>query len=134
MLLLGAFLLPALSCQVPAERSALPTMLPEKVTPLPYGQLLTRARVLVSRANDAFYVDNWVELEDAARGLEQTALYLSRADDVPAKHKDTLATTSADLAKLAKALRETASAKDVKKATDIMGKLQVLVRRMRLAD
>src|SRR5215468_1114982 len=101
-LLIGLVVLSSLSCQAPGERAAMPPMLPDKVTPLPYAQLLQRSRVLVSRANDAFYVDNWAGLEEAAQGLEQTAQYLTKAEDVPAKHKDTLKTTSADLGKLAK--------------------------------
>ena len=127
MLLVGAFLLPLVSCQVSGNRSAL-TPLPEKVTPLPYAQLLQRARALVAKANDAYYVDNWSELEDAARGIEQTAQFLSKADDVPAKHKDTLTTMSADLGKLARSLREAAVAKDVKKINDVMTRLNSKVR------
>jgi hypothetical protein len=134
IILMGAALIPLLSCQVPGDRAAMPRMLPDEVTPRPYAQLLERAKALVLRANDAFYVDNWSDLEEAARGLEQTAAYLAKADDVPAKHKDTLKTTSADLGKLARQLREAAVAKDVKKTTEIMGKLQVKVREMRLSD
>jgi hypothetical protein len=134
ILLIGTFLVPLLSCQVPGERTAMPRMLPDEITPRPYAQLLERARTLVLKANDAFYVDNWSDLEEAARGLEQTAQYLARADDVPTKHKDTLKTTSADLGKLARLLREAAVAKDVKRATEVLGKLQVKVREMRLAD
>jgi len=134
ILLIGAALIPLLSCQVPGERSAMPRMLPDEVTPRPYAQLLERSRSLVAKANDAFYVDNWSDLEEAARGLEQTAQYLAKAEDVPAKHKDTLKTLSADLGKLARVLHEAATAKDVKRATDVMGKLQVKVREMRLAD
>jgi hypothetical protein len=107
---------------------------PDKVTPLPYSQLLTRARTLVARANEAYYVDHWVDIEDAARGLEQTAHYLAKAEDVPAKHKDTLATVSADLGKLSKSLLDSASVKDVKKINEVLGKLNNKVREMRLAD
>lgn len=122
------------SCQVAPGERPLPPPLPEKVTALPYAQLLQRARTQVSRANDAFYVDNFVELEDSARGLEQTANYLLKADDVPAKHKDTLATMSADLGKLSKELAEAAAAKDTKKINVVMARLQSKVRDMRLGD
>jgi hypothetical protein len=134
VLLIGAMLLSALSCQAPGDRASLPPLLPDKVTPLPYSQLLTRARAQVARANDAFYVDNWPELEDSARGLEQTAQYLTKADDVPSKHKDTLITVSADLGKLAKELNTAASVKDVKKTTEVLQRLNSKVREMRLAD
>jgi hypothetical protein len=134
MVLLGALTLPVLSCAVPPDRAPLPPLLPDKVTPLPYAGLLLRARALVSRANDAFYVDNWGDLDEAARGLEQTAHYLAKAEDVPAKHKDTLATLSSDLGKLAKSLSEAATVKDVKKSTDLIAKLSAKVREMRLGD
>jgi hypothetical protein len=134
MLLIGAVTLPVLACTVPADRAPLPPMLPDRVTPLPYAGLLQRARALVSRANDAFYVDNWGELEEAARGLEQTAQYLAKAEDVPTKHKDTLATLSADLGKLSKSLHDAATVKDVKKTTEVMARLSSKVREMRLGD
>jgi len=126
-------LLTMCSCQVPGERSALPP-LPEKVTSLPYAELLTRARLQASQANDSFYVDRWNELEDAARGLEQTARYLAKADDVPAKHKDTLPVTATDLGKESAALREAAGGRDVKKTTDILQRINLKVRELRLSN
>jgi len=133
ILMAGAFLLLVGSCQTPTDRGSW-TPLPDKVTPMPYGQLLQRARTQVSRANDAFYVDNWTDLEEAARELERVAQYLMKADDVPSKHKDTLNMMSGDLGKLARTLRDAATAKDIKKANDIMAKLHSKVRDMRLAD
>jgi hypothetical protein len=134
ILLIGAFLLPTLSCQAPGERPALPPMLPDKVSPRPYSELLERARAQVSRAQDQFYVDNWADLEESGRGLEQTAQYLAKAEDVPAKHRDTLAVLSADLGKQSKALREAAVARDPEKAKKVMAQLHSKVREMRLGD
>jgi hypothetical protein len=122
------------SCVAPEQRSAPLAPLPEKVQPLPYGRLLERARSQAKAATEAFYVDNWADLEESARGLEQIALYLLKAEDVPGKHADTIKTTSADLGKNAKALREAAAAKDVKKATDVLTKIQLQVREMRLSE
>ena len=135
-MLICAALLPALmSCQSgPETRTAPLTPLPEKVTPIPYGRLLERARSQTKQATEAFYVDNWSDLEDAARGLEQTAQYLAQAEDMPAKHKDMRATMSGDLGKLAKNLGEAAKKKDVKDTTDILTKIQVAVREMRLSE
>jgi len=104
------------------------------VTALPYAELLTRARTQASVANDAFYVDRWTDLEEAARGLEQTARYLPRADDVPSKHKDTLPVAAGDLAKQAGVLREAAAARDVKKSTDALQKINLTVRELRLGS
>jgi hypothetical protein len=133
-LLVGTLALTPFGCQLPPERTtALPPPLPEKVSSLPYAELLTRARAQAMLANEAFYKDSWGDLEDAAKGLEQTARYLPKADDVPAKHKDTLPVTSADLSKEAGKLREAAVAKDVKKSTASLQKIQLMVREMRLA-
>jgi len=135
LLMGGLLLLPTASCVMPdSSRSALPPPLPDRVTAMPYGQLLQRARVQAGRANESFYVDNWADVEDAARGLEQTAQYLIKADDVPAKHKDTLATASGDLGKLSKALVAAAQAKDSKKTNTLMARINAKVREMRLAD
>jgi hypothetical protein len=135
MLCCAALLAALVSCQVaPESRTAPLTPLPEKVTAVPYGRLLERARTQTKQATEAFYVDNWSDLEDAARGLEQTAQYLVKAEDVPAKHKDTLATMSGDLGKLAKSLGEAAKKKDVKETTDVLTKIQVAVREMRLGE
>jgi len=131
---LGLVLLVTCSCQVPGERTTLPPPLPEKVTSLPYAELLTRARLQASQANDAFYVDRWNELEDAARGLEQTARYLAKADDVPAKHSSTLPVAATELGKQSGELREAALARDVKKTTDILQRINLKVRELRLAS
>jgi hypothetical protein len=131
---MGGLLLTASSCMMAEPRSALPPPLPDKVTALPYGQLLQRARNQAARANEAFYVDNWADVEEAARGLEQTAQYLIKAEDVPSKHKDTLATASADLGKLARALIEAAKVKDSKKTNTLMARINAKVREMRLGD
>jgi hypothetical protein len=130
-----AVLLGLAGCAAPeTQRAALPPPLPDKVTPLPYSTLLERSRAQVKKATEAFYVDNWTDLDEAARGLEQTAQYLAKAEDVPAKHKDTLVTASADLGKLAGSLRKAAGDKDVKKTTDVLTKIQLQVREMRLSE
>jgi len=130
---IGSLLLALSACATP-DRATLPPPLPDKVTALPYGQLLERARSQTARANEAFFIDNWQGVEEAARGLEQTAQYLAKAEDVPSKHKDTLVTQAGDLGKLAKALRESAAVKDEKKINEVFPKLQVKVREMRLGD
>jgi hypothetical protein len=133
--LLVLILLTLLSaCQTGPERATAPPPLPEKVTALPYATLLVRARQLATAATDASYVDDWTRLDEAARGLEQTASYLAKADDVPAKHKDNLTVASADLRKLAQELISAATAKDVKKTTEVLTRVNTRVREMRLAD
>jgi hypothetical protein len=121
----------ALGCATVAERQALKP-LPEDAAPLPYAELLVRARLQANLANDAFYVNNWPDMEDAAKGLEQTARMLSKANDVPVKQKDILPVVSSDLGKEATDLREAIKTQDVKKANEIMQKVHLKVRELRL--
>jgi hypothetical protein len=121
----------AAGCVTPGERTPL-KLLPEDSAPLPYAELLTRARAQVNGAIDASYVNNWSELEDVARGLEQTAKFLPKATEVPAKQKDTLPVIAGDLGKDAGSLRDAAKAKDVEKTDDSLKRLHQTVRRLRI--
>jgi hypothetical protein len=118
-------------CVAPGERTPL-KMLPDDSPPLPYAELLTRARAQANAAIDASYVDNWTELEDAARGLEQTAKFLPKAIEMPAKQKDTVPVVAGDLGKEAATLRDAAKAKDVEKTTASLTRIQQTVRKLRL--
>ena len=119
------------ACQAPPERASL-TPLPEDTPPLPYAELLTRARYQATLATEAFYVDKWAEVEDAARGLEQTARFLPKAQDVPPRQKDALPVVSGDLSKEAGRLLQSARAKDVKEANDALQHVQLVVHELRL--
>ena len=130
--MLGSLLLALAACQVAPEKSLTP--LPDKVTAMPYGRLLERARLQATQANEASFTNNWIGLIDAAQGLEQTAQFMTKAEDVPVKHKDTLATASNDLGKLAASLKLAAEAKDIKKTDSIMASIHAKVREMRLGD
>jgi hypothetical protein len=125
------FLCVAAGCVTPGERAPL-RLLPEDSPPLPYAELLTRARAQVNAAIDASYVNNWSELEDVARGLEQTAKFLPKATEVPAKQKDTLPVVAGDLGKEAGQLREASRAKDVEKTDDSLKRLHQAVRKLRI--
>ncbi len=121
----------AAGCVAPGERAPL-TLLPEDSTPLPYAELLTRARAQARAANDAFYVNGWSEMDDAARGLEQTAKFLTKATEVPARQKDTLPALAGDLGKDAATLRDAAKAKDVDKTTDTLKHVLVTLHKLRI--
>jgi hypothetical protein len=127
----GSLLLILAACQSPPERAAL-TPLPEDTPPLPYAELLTRARYQSTLATEAFYVDKWAEVEDAARGLQQTARFLPKAQDVPAKQKDSLPVVSGDLSKEAGRLLDAAHTMDVKEANDALQHVQLVVHELRL--
>lgn len=124
------FLLSVAGCQLPPEVAAVKP-LAEDGPPQPYVELVSRARSQAKAANEAFYINRWSDLEDAARGLEQTARFLGKATDIPARHKDTLAVEAGDLGKEAAALRDGAKTQNIKQVTDSMQKLNLKVRELR---
>lgn len=127
---LGLLLLVA-GCQLPPERLPL-RPLPEDSPPLPYAELLTRARLQATTATEAFYVNQWEDLESAARGLSQTSRFLGKAVEVPAARKEKLAEASKELSEEADKLREAAKAQDVKLTNDILQRIHLKVRQLRL--
>lgn len=119
-----------IGCVAPGERAPLKP-LGENAPPQPYTDLLGRARVQATAATEAFYVNGWNDLEEYAKGLEQTARYLPKATDVPEKHKEKLAAEAATLEKEAHALREAAQAQDAKRTNDVMQRVNLRVRELR---
>jgi hypothetical protein len=132
LLLIGSLLAFA-GCQVPPDRIPL-QRLPENGPPLPYAELLTRARAQATYATEAFYVNHWTDLEDAARGLEQTARFLAKAEDIPGNRKDALPASSSELAREANKLREAATAQNEKDANSALQRIHLTVRELRLAN
>jgi len=132
-LVLSMFLFGALSCQLPPEQMPLKP-LPDDGIPEGYTDLVKRARLQAGSANVAFYENKWADLRDAAQGLEKTAVFLAKSSSIPARHKDTLAVESGDLGKEAVKLKEAAAAEDVKKATEAMQKIQLVVRQLGIHD
>jgi predicted nucleic acid-binding Zn-ribbon protein len=131
-LLTGMALLLA-GCVAPVERVPLQP-LPETGQVLPYPELLTRARAQAGAANEAFYVNRWSDLEDLAKGLEQTARFLAKAEEVPKKNKDILKEVTDDIAKNALKLKAAAADKNVKDANDALQRINLKVRDLRLTD
>jgi hypothetical protein len=128
LLLLGAG-----SCQLPPERAPI-RPLPEDTPPLPYAELLTRARLQSSTANEAFYVDQWADLEETAKGLAQTARFLNKAVEVPKAKRESLPKDAEELGKAAGELASAAKDKDVKKSTAALQQITILVRKLRPED
>ena len=131
--LLGLFLLTLVGCTLSAERLPL-RLLPDDSPPFPYAELLTRARLQSAAATEAFQVNNWADVEEAARGLEQTARFLTKATDVPAKFKDNLPVLAGDLGKEATKLREAAKEKDAKQTPEALQRVALKVRELRLEN
>lgn len=101
---------------------------------MPYAELLTRARLQATAATEAFYVSRWADVQDAARGLEQTGRFLGRAVEVPARHKTTLVAESTSLAKEAAKLRAAADSQDAHGVNESLQRLNLHVRELRPDD
>ena len=127
----GALVLLFAGCQSPAERLPI-NRLPDDSPPLPYAELLTRARMQASAANEAFYVNRWLDLVDAAQGLGQTARFRPKATEVPAAHKEKLPDRATQLGKDAGTLHQAAEAQDVQKANEALQRVNLQVRELRL--
>src|SRR5205823_8304304 len=104
-------LLAVTGCRLPSERDPL-APLPEGGEAFSYLELLRRARTQASMAVEAFYVDAWTDLDDAARSLEQTARFLPKTTQVPASLKDKLTPEAEQLRLDAQKLGEAARAKN----------------------
>jgi len=124
----------AAGCLASGERTPL-RMLPDDTPPLPYADLLTRARAQVTAATNASLDYDWTELEHSAQLLDQTAKLLANPKtvlEVPPKQKDTLAVLAGDLGKEADNLREAAKAKDAEKTKASLPRIQEAVRKLRI--
>jgi hypothetical protein len=116
-------------CQT-APEPIKPQPLPDN-QPAAYADLVRRARTLAASANEAFYVDNWTEVESSARGLELTAARMANADSVPVARALAIASQSGQLKESARDLVEAARAKDPKRTNEIMKRINLLVRDLR---
>jgi hypothetical protein len=125
-----ALLLAGLGCQAPQQRAAVP-ILPEDAGPQPFADLVTRARLQAMTALEAYYVDKWAEVEDAASGLEQTARFLRKATDVPAARQGDLSLRTDSLADAAKQLRTAAKAKTSDQVNAVLQRINSQVRELR---
>jgi hypothetical protein len=119
-----------LGCQLPPEQVPLKPLV-ENGPPQSYADLMSRARVQAAAANEAFYVNKWIDLEDAGKGLENTAQHMPGATDVPARHRDKLTAEADDLSKEAIGLREAAKSEDARKAAESLQRINLMVRQLR---
>jgi hypothetical protein len=130
-LLAATLCLIAAGCLATAEPRRPLQPLPMDGPPLSYKDVVTRARNIATSATEAFYIDLWIEVERSAQSLEETANYLPRAAEIPEVRKVSLEARSQALVKESQALREAAKAKDEKKTTEAMQKINLLVRELR---
>lgn len=112
------------------ERAAV-SPLPDDTGPMPFADLVSRARLQAMTANEAFYVDNWILLEESARGVEQTARFLKKAQGVPAARAADLESRCDLLAREAAQLRLAAQKRDVDQSNAILQRIHFQVRELR---
>ena len=132
-LLLFLGLLAAGGCRLPPDREPLKP-LPEEGPMFTYEQLLNRARVQAATALDAFYIDGWKDLEDAAHGLEQSARFMPRALEQPSLPKELIARNSDLLQKEAQVLLEAARKQQSDAANAALTRINQLIRALRPMD
>jgi hypothetical protein len=123
-------LLALTSCRLPPDRMPLKP-LPEDGQAFTYEEILSRARAQASAALEAFYIDNWAELADAARGLEQTARFLPKTVEPPASVVGKLVNESVNLKKDAVRLIDAANARDVNAANETLQRIHLKIRQLR---
>jgi hypothetical protein len=129
-LLALALFVTVVGCRLPEEREGLKP-LPEKGTVLPYQDMFNRAKAQAGAARDAFYVDNWLEIEQMAQVLEQTARHLPNSSEQPNNVKKTLAKEAESLRTQAFSLREAAKSKNVQTANETLRQIDLTIRGLR---
>jgi hypothetical protein len=133
ILLCCALLAGVVGCRLPPDREPF-RPLPENGARFSYGELLSRLHSQANAAMDAFFVDAWVELEESAVGIDQTARFLARADDPPERLKTKLADQCGQLQKEAGRLGEAARKKDAEVATESMQRLTLQIRQLKATE
>ena len=120
----------AVGCQAAPPRAAVPP-LAEDSAPLPFTELVSRARQQAMTALEAYYVDRWAEVEEAARGLEQTTRFLRRSTAVPTARQGDLSLRADALAEAAKQLREAAKSRASEQVNSVLQRINAQVRELR---
>lgn len=115
VLLLSVLIL--VGCRLPPDIDALKP-LDDKKAPPTYAELYDRARNQSNAALERFYADDWADLIDLAKGLEQTAKWM------PAEKGSQL---QIDAAKLGDAAR----ARNVSAANEVLRSIQFNIRALR---
>ena len=108
--------------------------LPANGLPLTYTEILNRARGQSGAALDAFYIDAWLDLEQTAQRLEQTARLLPKATHVPEAFKAKVEPESDLLRKDAVKLLEAARAKNATQVNDALQRINQRIRQLRPAE
>jgi hypothetical protein len=108
--------------------------LPEDAAPLQYAEMINRARGQATSALDSYYVDAWMDLEQAAQRLEQTARLLPKATHVPEMFKTKVEPESELLRKDAVKLLEAARTKNAMHVNDALQRINQRIRQLRPSE
>jgi hypothetical protein len=125
----GLLLVLIVGCRI-TERDGL-NPLPENAPPLMYGEMINRARGQATSALDAYYVDSWLELEQSAQRLEQTARLLPKTTNIPDAFKTKVEPESELLRQDAVKLLEAARTKNATQVNEAMQRINVRIRQLR---
>jgi hypothetical protein len=119
-------------CRTIEREGAIP--LPENGAPLTYTEMVNRTRGQATSALDAYYVDDWADLEQTAQRLEQTARLLPKSTNVPEAFKSKVEPESDLLRKDAVKLLEAARAKNATQINDALQRINQRIRQLRPAE
>lgn len=106
--------------------------LPEKGTPKPFPELLTRMKSQASVATDCYYTNDWDNLQIAAKSMGQTAAYLGKATEVPASSQTAITKISPEMETESDQLLQAAKNRDEKAVNVSLQKIHSLIRRLRV--
>ncbi len=129
-ILAGFFAVLVVGCQSGPEALKIPPR-PTDGQPLAYADEIQLARSQATTANEAFTVDKWLEVEEAAAWLEDTARRIPNAPGVPQSLRASLPSQSAALLADVQLLRESAKKKDEDKTNAALARIYLRVRKMR---
>jgi hypothetical protein len=137
-LLMGLALAAVLGCQLPPDQEPL-RPLREHGPRLRYDELVSRARRQADLALEASYINNWGDLEDLAKALEQTTHFLPTAPQAPDVKKNEqfrklsgeLSRDAAKLTVAARAMPTLTGAEKDKKLKEIEGLLLSISKTVR---
>src|ERR1700733_863289 len=113
-----------------AEREGM-NPLPDNAPPLSYDEMVTRARGQAASAIDAYYIDAWMDLEQAAQRLEQSARLLPKSTHIPDAFKTKVEPEADLLRQDAVKLLDAARARNAKDANDAMQRITQRIRQLR---
>ncbi len=119
-------------CTIVEREGQIP--LPENGPPISYAEMLNRTRGQAGAAVDAFYIDSWMELEQAAQRLEQSARLLPKTTHVPEAFKKKVESEAELLRKDAVLLTNAARARNATQANEAMQRINDRIRKLRPAE